>query len=109
MDCLIHPIQKYIHNKRFPDLKMDKLTYARYVMAGMMTREEALKKVEHEQVKDENDEEIMSLFLRNIGMTRNEFDNYVNLGPRHLDYHPQPSIGLKFAKKAFRMKDAGAY
>lgn len=108
MDCLIHPIQKYIHNRRFPNIQMDRLTYARLIMAGLMTREKALQKLNENKTGD-GQEKILSMFLENIGMTKMEFDHYVDMGPRHLDYHPQPGMGLKIAKKLFRMKDAGSY
>jgi hypothetical protein len=108
MDCIIHPIQKYIHNRRFPDLEIIKLTYSRLIMAGLMTREDALHDLENHPV-DNCPEEILNLFLRNVGMTKMQFDNYIDLGPRHLNYHPQPSVGLKIAKKLLSMKDAGNY
>lgn len=108
MDCIIHPIQKYIHNRRFPDLPMKRLSLARLVMAGLMTREEALLKLEHEP-SEQCPEAVMNLFLKNINMTREEFDRYVDMGPRHLQYHPQPSISLRMAKRIFRFRDAGTY
>ena len=54
-------------------------------------------------------EEILNLFLGNVGMTKIQLDNYIDLGPRHLNYHPQPSIGLKIAKKLLSMKDVENY
>lgn len=108
MDCLIHPIQKYIHNRRFPNLEMNRLTYARLVMAGFMTREEALHRLETEP-SYKCPEETMNLFLKNVGMTRQEFDSYIDMGPRHLQYHPNPSRALVIAKRFFPIQDAGAY
>jgi hypothetical protein len=108
MDCLIHPIQKYIHNRRFPTLKMNRLTYARQTMAGLMTRQEALQKLEQEE-NDSCPENVMNMFLGNIDMTRQEFDDYIDLGPRHLQYHPAPDLSLRLAKKVFPIQDAGTY
>ncbi|MGD6852177.1 MAG: hypothetical protein ACQCN6_08985 [Candidatus Bathyarchaeia archaeon] len=108
MDCIIHPIQKYIHNRRFPNVEMQRLTYARLVMAGFMSREEALRRLQQEPTY-KVPEEVMSLFLKNIGMSREEFDHYVDMGPRHLQYHPNPGVALKLAKKIFPISDAGTY
>jgi hypothetical protein len=107
MDCTIHTVQKYIHNRRFPTLDMKRLTYARYVMAGLMSRDEALRKLEEEPA-DECPEPVLTMFLNNIHMTREEFDRYVDLGPRHLHYHPTPSMALRLAKRIFPIQDAGA-
>lgn len=107
MDCLIHPIQRYIHDRRFPDLSVKRLTYARLIMAGLMTRAQALSKLDEEQ--NEERPEIMETFLNNINMTKEEFDKYVDLGPRHLEYHPKPSLAFRMAKKVFSVRDAGDY
>jgi N-acetyl sugar amidotransferase len=108
MDCIIHPIQRYIHDRRFPDLDMRRLTFARFVMAGFMTRDEALRKLEDDP-REQCPEAIMNLFLNNIQMTKKEFDSYVDMGPRHLQYHPEPSLALRIAKKIFSFRDAGEY
>lgn len=108
MDCIIHPIQKYIHNRRFPNVEVRRLTYARLVMAGVMTREEALRRLETEPTYN-CPQEVLDLFLKNINMTKEEFDKYIDMGPRHLDYHPAPDLALKLAKKLFPIQDAGAY
>ena len=107
MDCIIHPIQRYIHNRRFPDVKMRRLTLARYVMAGLITREEALSRLE--EPASEYPEEIMNLFLNNLKMTKEEFDQYVDMGPRHLNYHPEPNFRYRLIRKIFSIKGAGEY
>ena len=108
MDCIIHPIQRYIHDRRFPDLSLRKLTLARLVMAGFMTKNEALSKLEDEP-REQCQKRIMDLFLKNIQMPKEEFDHYVDMGPRHLQYHPEPSLALRMAKKIFSFRDAGDY
>jgi len=106
MDCIIHPIQKYIHNRRFPELEMRRLILARLVMAGLITRQEALRKLE--EPDEQCPETVMNMFLKNISMTREEFDHYVDMGPRHLQY-PRESLMLRIIKKLFNIKDAGTY
>lgn len=108
MDCIIHPIQRYIHDRRFPALDMRKLTFARLVMAGFMTKHEALRKLE-DAPGEQCPKGVMNLFLKNIQMTKEEFDRYVDMGPRHLQYHPEPSLALRMAKKMFSFRDAGEY
>jgi hypothetical protein len=108
MDCIIHPIQKYIHNRRFPNLNMTKLTLARLVMDGQITREEALRRLENEQ-NEQCPNSIMKLFLKNLIMTKEEFDKYVDMGPRHLQYHPQVGLALRIARKLFPTSISGRY
>lgn len=108
MDCIIHPVQKYIHNMRFPGAKMRRLTLARLVMAGLMTREEAVSKLEQEP-SEEYPEEVMNMFLKNLNMTKEEFDRYIEMGPRHLNYHPQFGLRLKLIKKLFGNQGPGIY
>ena len=106
MDCIIHPIQKYIQNRRFPDLDLDRLRFARLVMAGQMTREEALRKIEKpaEQCPDS----VLKLFLNNIGMSKDEFDNFIDMGPRHLHYN-SPTFIEKIVRTVFSSREAGKY
>jgi hypothetical protein len=84
------------------------LTFARFVMAGFMTRAEALRKLEDDP-REQCPEEVMNLFLKNIKMTKEEFDSYVDMGPRHLQYHPESGLALRMAKKMFSVRDAGEY
>jgi N-acetyl sugar amidotransferase len=107
MDCIIHPIQTYIHNTRFPDLEMRRLIFARLIMAGFMTREEALRKLE-ESPGEKCPEAVMNMFLKNINMSKEEFDRYVTLGPRHLQYQREGTL-LRIIKSILCLRDAGSY
>lgn len=64
MDCIIHPIQKYIQIRRFPDLDLDRLRFARLIMAGQMTREEAMRNLENPA--EQCPKPVLDLFLKNI-------------------------------------------
>jgi hypothetical protein len=108
MDCMISPIQKYIHNRRFPGLEMKKLTLARHVMSGRIKREEALLELK-EKHDEKYPEAIMNLFLNNIGMSRKEFDMYIDMGPRHLQYDLKPPLPMRLASKLFLIRNAGSY
>ena len=100
-DCAIHAITTYMHNRRFPGLEIKRLTLARLVMAGLMTRDEAESRLQHEP-EEHCPEHVLDGFLKNIGMTRAEFDCYIDLGPRHLQYQPQPPKWYLLARKTKR-------
>jgi hypothetical protein len=106
MDCIIHPLQRYIQLRRFPALGQDRLRFARLVMAGQMTREEALEKLA--EPPEPCPESVMNLFLRNIGMSKEEFDNYIDRGPKHLQYY-SPTIIESFTNRVFHIRNAGQY
>lgn len=106
MDCIVHPIQKYIQSRRFPDLDQDRLRYARLIMAGQMARQEALEKLA--EPAEPCPETAMNLFFKNIGMNKEEFDRYIDMGPRHLNYY-SPSIIERLTNIAFHIRGAGEY
>lgn len=106
MDCIIHPIQKYIQIRRFPDLDLDRLRFARLIMAGQITREEALSKLE--KPAEICPEPILNYFLKNIKMTKDEFDKYIDMGPRHLQYDSSTMIE-KLISKIFPTRHAARY
>ena len=101
MDCKIHLIQKYIQKRRFPDLDLDRLKFARLIMAGQMTREEALRELESST--SYTPESALNLFLKDIKMKKEEFDKYIDMGPRHLQYY-LPTITEKMVKRIFNFK-----
>jgi hypothetical protein len=106
MDCVIHPIQKYIQIRRFPDLDQDRLRFARLVMAGQMTRDEALHRLENPT--EQCPESVLGLFLKNIGMSKDELDQYIDMGPRHLEYN-SPTWFERLTKIVFPSRGAGKY
>jgi N-acetyl sugar amidotransferase len=99
MDCIIQPIQKYIQLRRFPGLSLDRLRYARLIMAGQMNREEALRKLK--EPAEQCPESILNLFLKNIKMSKYEFDKYIDMGPRHLQYD-SPTLMEKLVRIVFK-------
>ena len=106
IDCIISPIQKYIHNRRFPYLDLDRLRYARLIMAGQMTRKEALRKLESS--RENCPPYILSLFLKNIKMSKTEFDTFIDMGPRHLQYN-SPTLIEKITRIIFPGRHAASY
>lgn len=105
-DCGIHAVTTYMHNRRFPGLEIKRLTLARLVMAGLMTRDEAEARLE--EPEEECPAHVLEVFLRNIGMTRDEFDECIDLGPRHLQFQPEPQRWWLAARKVKRAVFAAA-
>jgi len=70
-------------------------------MTGQMTREEALHKLESETAK--TPESALNLFLKDIKMEKEEFDKYIDMGPRHIRYY-SPTMTEKLVKMLFNFK-----
>ena len=85
VDCIIHPVTTYAHNRRFPGLEIRRLSMARLIMVGQLTRQEALIKLS-EEGDERCPQPIMQMMLQNFGMSQEEFDHYVDMGPRHLQF-----------------------
>jgi len=75
-------------------------------MAGQMTREEALRRLE--KPVEQCPESVLNLFLKNIKMSKDEFDKYIDLGPRHLQYD-SPTIMEKLIRIAFPRRGGPRY
>ena len=106
MDCAIVPVAEYLHNRRFPGLSQRRLTLARHVMAGQTSRDEALR-ILNEEAEEQCPESLLRMFLRNLDMSREEFDHFIDMGPRHLQFRPQPNPLTKAALSRFRVEEAG--
>lgn len=100
-DCGIHPVTTYMHNRRFPGLEVRRLTLARLIQAGQMEREEALRQLRDEP-EEECPEDVMAMFLDNLRMTQEEFDRWIDEGPRHMQFAPEPSKAWELARKVKR-------
>jgi len=107
MDCIVHPIQKYIQNRRFPGLEQERLVQARLVMAGQISRDEALEMMN--KPVDNCPESVLDMFLKNIDMSKEEFDNFIDMGPRHLDYDKPSDLATRIVTKVFPQRQAGTY
>lgn len=97
-DCSIHPVTTYLHNRRFPQLEIKRLTMARLIMAGQLSRAEALRRLGEEPEK-QCPEPVMRHFLEKLGMTRQKFDHYVDIGPRHLQYRTEPGLARRLVRR----------
>lgn len=100
-DCEIHGVSVYLHDRRFPGLQIRRLTLARLIMAGQVSREDALRELSRPE--GAHQEAALERFLHDTGMTREEFDRIIDGGPRHLDYVPRPSrlwLAVRGVKRA---------
>jgi hypothetical protein len=100
-DCTIHPVSTYLHNRRFPGLEVRRLTLARLIMAGQISRPEALRKLA-EEPEPPCPATAINMLLQNLKMTREEFDHYIDMGPRHLLFRPSPGIAWQMARSVKR-------
>ncbi len=104
MDCVIAPVVKYLHNRRFPGLEQRRLTLAGLVMAKQLSREEALRRLK-EEPEEQCPESVLHMFLQNLEMNREDFDRYIDMGPRHLQYAPRANPVIKIAMKLLSILD----
>jgi len=70
-DCLINPLKDYLQYRKWGCTELTQ-AYSALVRNGEMDREEALRKVETEEVR--TPPPVINMFLEKIGMTREEFE-----------------------------------
>lgn len=71
-DCFLHEIPFYIHTIKFPELTRFTFYHSNLIRLGQMTREEALK-LELEELENPAVIQGLDEFLKQIGMSREEF------------------------------------
>lgn len=76
MDCLLHEVPFYMHTLKFPEFTKKTTFLAGQVRFGEMTREEALE-IENKELSSGKKPEILDSFLKELGMSEDEFESYV--------------------------------
>ena len=100
IDCAVHKASAYIHDRRWQGSETHRLTLAGLIMAGQMTREVALKQLKVQQPAcNERD---LAIFLHDIHMTKEEFDTYIDKGPRYVAFRKKESSLWQYARIAKR-------
>jgi hypothetical protein len=94
IDCALHKASVYIHNRRWKGSEIPRLTLAGLIMAGQMTRDEAIKKMADEPHVAFQESDITPL-LHDLRMSREEFDRYIDMGPRYVAFREKQSYVLK--------------
>ena len=85
MDCKAENIVSYFRYKKFPALIPEMLRFSKLVTAGLMTREEAQKRIEEKREEIEEPEN-MGWFQDKLGITREEIENVLSDPLRHMKY-----------------------
>jgi N-acetyl sugar amidotransferase len=84
IDCTVHKASVYIHDRRWKGSETKRLTLAGLIMAGQMKRDEALKQLE--EFQPVCNKEDLDVFLNDMHMTKEEFDTYIDMGPRYVAF-----------------------
>jgi hypothetical protein len=71
-----------------------------------MTREEAMLKIE--KPAEQCPESVSNLFLKNINMSKEEFDKFIDMGPRHLQYD-SPTMMEEIVRTVFSKHGTAKY
>jgi hypothetical protein len=75
-DCLLHEVPFFLHTLKFPELSEKTIYLSHQVRLGNLSREEAMKK-ELELNRDRTPPPALSEFLKEIGMSEEEFSKAV--------------------------------
>lgn len=102
IDCAVHKVSAYIHDRRWKGSEIYKLNYAGLVQAGQLSRTEALKKLRNTPPPVYKDEDL-DVFLNDIKMSREDFDRYIDMGPRYVDFRPKIRKEVEIARKIKRV------
>lgn len=102
IDCAVHKASAYIHDRRWKNSEKDRLTLAGLIMAGQLKRDEALTRIKKSYLSEYKDEDL-SLLLNDINMTKTEFDNLIDMGPRYVNYRHKRGNLWRSAARIKRM------
>lgn len=101
IDCALHKASAYIHNARWEGSEIPRLSLAGLIMAGQATREDALEQLRNKPLTLNPDD--ISLFLKDMHMTKEEFDACIAQGPRYVQFRKQQSPVWKAARSLKRL------
>ena len=79
-DDLYWSLISYIHRTKF-NIDFRLIEYSALIRSGQLTREEALKKTE--KIYQLEDPKVISLCLKRLGVTREDFDSWMKLPPKN--------------------------
>jgi hypothetical protein len=98
-DCRLNPLKDYLMNRKWECSELTQ-AYSALVRIGELSREEALRKAEEEEVR--TTPSILPMFLEKIGLTSSEFYESRN---RHFSEYPnyKSSTLYKVGKKAYEL------
>jgi hypothetical protein len=77
MDCKLHHIASYIRQLKFPEVTDTTFHHSGLIRRGLMTREEAIL-IEKQNLKHKETPRELDYFLKEIGLTEEEFNDAVH-------------------------------
>jgi hypothetical protein len=81
LDDLYWSLITYVHRVKF-NIDFRLIEYSAFIRSGQMTREEAMQKISAPDSYLEN-EKVISLCIKRMGITREEFESYMQLPPKN--------------------------
>jgi len=76
MDCMVHELPFYMHTLKFPELTPSTIYHSGLIRLGAMDREQAME-IEREKFANPQEPKMLEPFLREIGVSRDEFESSV--------------------------------
>jgi tRNA(Ile)-lysidine synthase TilS/MesJ len=95
-DDLYWSLITYIHRVKF-NIDFRLIEYSAFIRSGQMTRDEALEKINRPDEVMEN-EKIISLCIKRLGITREQFDEFMKLPPKNFWDYPNSYSLLQLGK-----------
>jgi hypothetical protein len=96
LDDLYWSLITYIHRVKF-NIDFRLIEYSAFIRSGQMTRDEALSKVNEPDMVLEN-EKVISLCIKRLGITRGDFDDFMNIPPQNWWSYPNSYSKMVWAK-----------
>ncbi len=94
-DDLYWSLITYVHRIKF-NIDFRLIAYSALIRSGQMNREEALESVSKPYIIE--DEKVISLCIKRLGLTRAEFDGFMQLPPKHFWDYPNSYSKMRLAK-----------
>ncbi|MBX7183467.1 MAG: N-acetyl sugar amidotransferase, partial [Bacteroidia bacterium] len=94
-DDLYWSLITYVHRVKF-NIDFRKIAYSALIRSGQMERTYALESIQKPYVME--DEKVISLCIKRLGISREEFDSYLKLPPRNFWDYPNSFALLQMLK-----------
>jgi hypothetical protein len=92
-DCTVEPLVHYLRQRRFPALKPELLRFSKLITIGVMTKEEARRKLEKPATHD--GQKHLPLLLDSLQLSEGEFEAVISDPLRHMQYVEKASQSRK--------------
>lgn len=88
-DCAVENVVQYMRQRKFPALTPELLRFSKLVTAGLMSRDEALRRVS-ERHGETGRPENLDWFLSALDISESEFEEVLRDPLRHMKYRKEP-------------------